>query len=163
MPGYEPASCNVGFVVYKAALGEVFSGYFNFPCHSFHRLRHTHHNNHLGAGTIGQIGAHIPSGLSQPPPPPPNRKYPTTGGRVITEIHKSVCCKYMISLILGNSRVQVSTEFLVFNFVYVAFPVRRVYGEKYLLHFSLFHIDQTGCGAHSDAYSVVEGPSFPGG
>jgi hypothetical protein len=33
---------HVGFVVDKAALGQVFSEYFNFPCQSFHRfLTHT--------------------------------------------------------------------------------------------------------------------------
>jgi hypothetical protein len=26
------------------ALGQVFSDYFGFPCHSFHRLLHTHHH-----------------------------------------------------------------------------------------------------------------------
>jgi hypothetical protein len=31
----------VGFVVDKAALRQVFSEYFGFPCHSFHQLLHT--------------------------------------------------------------------------------------------------------------------------
>jgi hypothetical protein len=53
----------VGFVVDKVALGQVFSEYFGFPCQSsFHQLLH----NHLpsGAGTIGQILADVPSGLT---------------------------------------------------------------------------------------------------
>jgi hypothetical protein len=36
----------VGFVVDKAALGQVFSEYFGFPCQSFHRFLHYH--NHRG-------------------------------------------------------------------------------------------------------------------
>jgi hypothetical protein len=37
----------VGFVVDKRALGQVFSEYFGFPCHSsFHQI--LHHHNHLG-------------------------------------------------------------------------------------------------------------------
>jgi hypothetical protein len=56
----------VGFVVDKVVLGQVFSEYFVFPCQfSFHRLLHIHHH-HLssGAGTIGQLAADVPSGLS---------------------------------------------------------------------------------------------------
>jgi hypothetical protein len=42
---------------------------FGFPCQfSFHRLLHTHHHLSSGAGTIGQIEAHVPSGLSLTPP-----------------------------------------------------------------------------------------------
>jgi hypothetical protein len=39
----------VGFVVEKAASGQVFSEYFGFPCQkrSFHQLLH-HHHNHPG-------------------------------------------------------------------------------------------------------------------
>jgi hypothetical protein len=37
---------HVGFVVDKAALGQVFSGYFGFPFQSFHRFLHYH--NHPG-------------------------------------------------------------------------------------------------------------------
>jgi hypothetical protein len=58
----------VGFVVDKVALGHVFSEYFGFSCQfSFHRLLHI--NNHLssGAGTIGQLVADVPSGLSLTP------------------------------------------------------------------------------------------------
>jgi hypothetical protein len=36
----------VGFVVDIAALGQVFSEYFGFPCQSFHRF--LHHHNHPG-------------------------------------------------------------------------------------------------------------------
>jgi hypothetical protein len=36
----------VGFVVDKAALGQVFSEYFGFPCQSFHRILYYH--NHPG-------------------------------------------------------------------------------------------------------------------
>jgi hypothetical protein len=37
---------HVVFVVDKAALGQVFSEYFDFPCQSFHRFLHYH--NHPG-------------------------------------------------------------------------------------------------------------------
>jgi hypothetical protein len=37
---------HVGFVVDKAALRQVFSEYFGFPCQSFHRFLHYH--NHPG-------------------------------------------------------------------------------------------------------------------
>jgi hypothetical protein len=37
---------HVGFVVDKAALEQVFSEYFGFPCQSFHRFLHYH--NHPG-------------------------------------------------------------------------------------------------------------------
>jgi hypothetical protein len=48
----------------KVALGQVFSEYFVFPCQfSFHRLLHTHRLS-SGAGTIGQLVADVPSGLS---------------------------------------------------------------------------------------------------
>jgi hypothetical protein len=45
-----------------------FSEYFGFPCQfSFHQLLHTHHTL-SGAGTIGQLVAEVPSGLSLTPP-----------------------------------------------------------------------------------------------
>jgi hypothetical protein len=58
----------VGFVVDKAALGQVFSEYFGVSCYSFHRLLHTHHHPSSGAGTVRQIVADVQSGfiLTQP-------------------------------------------------------------------------------------------------
>jgi hypothetical protein len=50
---------HIVFAVGKAALGQVFSEYFGFPCQAFHRLLHTHHNLSSGAGTIGQIVASV--------------------------------------------------------------------------------------------------------
>jgi hypothetical protein len=44
-PGFASGQ-HVGFVVDKAALGQVFSEYFGFPCQSFHQFLHRH--NHLG-------------------------------------------------------------------------------------------------------------------
>jgi hypothetical protein len=71
MPGFEPRSGHVGFVVEKVALGQVFSEYFGFPCQfSFHRLFHSHHHLSYGAATVGQIVADVPSGLSLTPPHP---------------------------------------------------------------------------------------------
>jgi hypothetical protein len=40
-PGFANGQ-HVGFVVDKAALGQVFSEYFSFPCQSFHRFLHYH-------------------------------------------------------------------------------------------------------------------------
>jgi hypothetical protein len=58
----------VGFVVNQVALGQVFSEYFGFPCQfSFHRLLHTPHLS-SGAGTMGQLVADVPNGLSLTPP-----------------------------------------------------------------------------------------------
>jgi hypothetical protein len=56
---------HVGFVVDKAALGQVFSEYFGFPCQSFHQF--LHHHNHPGLAQqaywwpqcqVDQIGLH---------------------------------------------------------------------------------------------------------
>jgi hypothetical protein len=45
-PGFKPGSGQVGFVVDKVALGQVFSEYFGFPCQfSFHQILH---HNHAG-------------------------------------------------------------------------------------------------------------------
>jgi hypothetical protein len=67
-PRFEPVSGNVGFVMGKVALAQVSSEYFGFPCQfSFHRLLHIHHLS-SGAGTIGQLVADVPSGLSLTPP-----------------------------------------------------------------------------------------------
>jgi hypothetical protein len=38
---------HVGFVVDKAALGQVFSEYFGFSCQSFHRFLHYHNHPRL--------------------------------------------------------------------------------------------------------------------
>jgi hypothetical protein len=62
-PAFEPGSRHVGFVVDRAALGQVSSEYFGFPSHSFHRLLHTHHHPPSGVGTVGQTVTDIPSGL----------------------------------------------------------------------------------------------------
>jgi hypothetical protein len=40
------AAEHVGFVLDKAALGQVFSEYFGFPCQSFHQF--LHNRNHPG-------------------------------------------------------------------------------------------------------------------
>jgi hypothetical protein len=67
-PGFEPRSGHVGFMVDKVVLGQVFSECFGFPYQfSFHRLHHTHHLS-SGAGTIDQLVADVPSGLSLTPP-----------------------------------------------------------------------------------------------
>jgi hypothetical protein len=66
-PGFEPRSGNMGFVLDKVALGQVSSEYFGFSCQfSFHRPLHIHYLL-FGAGTIGQLLADVPSGLSLTP------------------------------------------------------------------------------------------------
>jgi hypothetical protein len=57
----------MGFVVDKEVLRQVFSEYFGllFPS-KFHQMLHTHPSS--GAGTIGQLVADIPTGLSLAPP-----------------------------------------------------------------------------------------------
>jgi hypothetical protein len=65
----------VGFVVDKEALGQFFSEYFGLPCQfSSHRLLNTHHLS-SGAGTIGQLVADVPSGLSLTPPQETKKKH----------------------------------------------------------------------------------------
>jgi hypothetical protein len=44
-PGFASGQ-HVGFVVDKAALGQIFSEYFGFPCQLFHQF--LHHHNHPG-------------------------------------------------------------------------------------------------------------------
>jgi hypothetical protein len=54
--------------VNKVELGQVFFESFSFPCQfAFHKLLHTHHLS-SGAGTIGQLVADVPTGLSLTPP-----------------------------------------------------------------------------------------------
>jgi hypothetical protein len=70
LPVFEPRSSHMGFVVDKTALGEIFSEYFGFRYQfSFHRLLHIHHYLLSGAGTIGQLVADVPNGLSVTPLP----------------------------------------------------------------------------------------------
>jgi hypothetical protein len=49
-------------------MGRVFSKYLSFPYQSFHRLLDTNYHPSSRAGTIGQIVADIPSGISLTPP-----------------------------------------------------------------------------------------------
>jgi hypothetical protein len=50
----------VGFVVYKVALGQVFSEYFGLPCQSsFNQI--LHHHNHSGQVNRPEV-ADVPSG-----------------------------------------------------------------------------------------------------
>jgi hypothetical protein len=59
----------VGFVVDKAALGQVFSEYFGFPCQSFHQF--LHHHNHPA---LALLVAAVPSGPNWTPTPHDNNK-----------------------------------------------------------------------------------------
>jgi hypothetical protein len=56
----------VEFVVDKAALGQVFSEYFGFPCQSFHQF--LHHHNHPGLAQKG-IGGRSAEWTQLTPPP----------------------------------------------------------------------------------------------
>jgi hypothetical protein len=55
---FEPGSGHVGFVGDKLAVGQVFSEYFSFPCHSSSSV----------AGTRGQRVTNVASGFSLAPP-----------------------------------------------------------------------------------------------
>jgi hypothetical protein len=46
LPGFATVQ-NVGFVVDKAALGQVFFEYFGFLCQSFHQFLHQHNHPDL--------------------------------------------------------------------------------------------------------------------
>jgi hypothetical protein len=62
-------------VVDKVEMGQVFSEYFGFPCQfSFHPLLHIHHHLSSGAGTIDQLMADVPNGLSLTPPQETKKK-----------------------------------------------------------------------------------------
>jgi hypothetical protein len=66
---FDPKSGHMGSVVGKIVLGQIFSEYFSFPCQfSFHQMPHPQLHLPSGAGTIGQIDADVPSGLSHTPP-----------------------------------------------------------------------------------------------
>jgi hypothetical protein len=66
---FEPGLGHVGFVVDNVVLGLVSFKYFGFPCQfSFHHLLHSHLHQSSGAGTIGQIVADVPNGISLTPP-----------------------------------------------------------------------------------------------
>jgi hypothetical protein len=68
-------SGHVAFVADKVALGQVFSVYLGFPCQfSFHRLFHIYHPLSCGTGTIWQLVADLPSGLSLTPPKETKKK-----------------------------------------------------------------------------------------
>jgi hypothetical protein len=54
--------------VNEVELGQVFSKYFCFSCHSLHQLLSTHNRPSSGADTIGQRVAQAPSGLVSLPP-----------------------------------------------------------------------------------------------
>jgi hypothetical protein len=85
-------SGHVGFVVDKVALGQVFSEYFGFTCQfSFHRPLHTHRLS-SGAGTIDQLVADVPSGLSLTPPQGTKKK-PLGNVRVTRETTYSILTK----------------------------------------------------------------------
>jgi hypothetical protein len=57
----------VGFVVDKAAQGQVLSLYFGFALPIIPPILHTHHHPSSWAGTIGQIVVDVPSELSLTP------------------------------------------------------------------------------------------------
>jgi hypothetical protein len=75
-PGFEPWPDHVRFMVYKAALGQVFFEYFGFSCQEFYRLFHTHHLS-SEVGTVRRSGL-SKSGLGSTPPQKEKRKYERT-------------------------------------------------------------------------------------
>jgi hypothetical protein len=78
-------------MVDKVALGQVFYEYLCFPCQfSFHRLLHIHHHLSSGTGTIGQLVADVPIGLSLTPPQVTKKKKVRTIGKIGVKIDKDV-------------------------------------------------------------------------
>jgi hypothetical protein len=74
-PRFKFKSGHVGSVADEVALVQVFSKYFGFPCQfSFRWLLHIHHHLSSGAGTIGQLVADVPCGLSRTPPQETKKK-----------------------------------------------------------------------------------------
>jgi hypothetical protein len=62
LPGFDPRSSHLGFVVDKMALWKSSSEYFRFSCQvSFHQMLHIHLSS--GAGTISQLVTDVPIGL----------------------------------------------------------------------------------------------------
>jgi hypothetical protein len=65
--GFDPKTDHARIVVNKAALGQVYSESFGFPCQfSVYQMLHTRLSS--AAGTICQLVADIPNGLSLTPP-----------------------------------------------------------------------------------------------
>jgi hypothetical protein len=54
----------VGFVVNKDALRQALSEFFTLHCQSLHQLFRTHHHTSSEGGSIGEVVADVPSGLS---------------------------------------------------------------------------------------------------
>jgi hypothetical protein len=111
----------MGFVVDKWALGQVFSEYFGFPCQfSFHRQLHIHYRLSSGAGTIGQLLADVPSGLSLTPPQETKKTTP---------YHNLGICKITSTLFYGH----VANIFTVFLTRYGTRICRRKFELKRIL------------------------------
>jgi hypothetical protein len=73
-PAFDPRLSHVGSVVDKVTLGQVFYEYFCFPCQFlFQQIFHAHYLSSR-AGTIGQLVADVPSGLSFNPPKETKKK-----------------------------------------------------------------------------------------
>jgi hypothetical protein len=68
---------NIGFVVDKAALGQVFSEYLGFPCQSFHQFLH-HNHLELAQWDIGGRSAEWTQ-LDSTPNVPIKKKSDVTG------------------------------------------------------------------------------------
>jgi hypothetical protein len=72
--GFDPGSSHLGSVADKVRMGLVSSEYFGSPSQfSIHHMLHIHLSS--GAGTIGQLVADVPSGLSLTPPHKTYKKY----------------------------------------------------------------------------------------
>jgi hypothetical protein len=79
------------------ALGQVFSEYFGSPCQfSFHRLLHIHHHLASGAGTIGQLVADVPSGLSLTPQQAKNL-------HLMTEAHPASKTRFTLNILMNRT------------------------------------------------------------
>jgi hypothetical protein len=114
-------------------LGQVFFEYFGYPSQfSFHRLLHIHHHHdhHLssGAGTLGQLLAEVPSGLSLHPKKPKKKtelKVPAFyGTRRLCRVHNSATVNPILSQF---NPVQILTPPNVFNILYNIIRLRSLF------------------------------------
>jgi hypothetical protein len=92
------------------ALRQVFSEYFGFPCQlAFHRLLHIHHILSSGTGTIGQLVADVPSGLSLTPPQETKKELTTLKSYKLSLRLRSRD-QYMYSLFISTIRTTCSAH-----------------------------------------------------
>jgi hypothetical protein len=136
----------MGFVVGKVALGQVSSEYFGFPCQfSYHRLLHTHHLS-TGAGTIGQLVADVPSGLSLTPPQETKKKaFVTRKRNRFWNASLNLAFSSFLSFIFSFSFMFcVKTSYTTFS-LSLSLSLLNISSLSYFTFFFFFKINYYGC------------------